>query len=288
MFAFQLPLPREGIELDYSRWMSNLLTLIVPEVAYNDMGNPSTSTSADEYMNGTLNMRVRLAVRNQGTDKDAWIEYGNKDHLKRFVSCFIQAKNRKNEYRYDCEPIPLFELQSLFHDFYLINLEFNGGITGGGDQQHNAILRDVTLVAIHANGGFTKVWLVLKSIFLVMTLSTLIWFLNRLLQLNRPMNLLEKTLTILGIALTQLNLPLEALSLIFDIPFFNSFLSDVRQGFFYVMLFCFWLVFVGEHLLLEGRGGRIRVQNQISRYYKQLSVVMVATIALLAFDSVER
>ena len=33
-FSFQLPLPREGIQLDYSRWQQNLLTILIPDVLY--------------------------------------------------------------------------------------------------------------------------------------------------------------------------------------------------------------------------------------------------------------
>lgn len=121
----------------------------------------------------------------------------------------------------------------------------------------------------------------MKSVFLVITLLTLLWYIRRLQQLNRTMTLLEKMLTILGFALTQLNFPLEFLSMWFDLPF-NNFLSDVRQGILYCCLFSFWTVFTGEHLL-DG------VQrSRISSYYKQLSIVLMASISLFVFDSIER
>jgi len=99
--------------------------------------------------------------------------------------------------------------------------------------------------------------------------------------LNRSMPLLAATITVLGFALTQLNLPLEFLSLWVDFPF-NNFLSDLRQGIFYCTLFSFWLIFTGEHLL-DG------VQrSRLSSYWKQLSVVLIASIALFVFDSIQR
>lgn len=64
------------------------------------------------------------------------------------------------------------------------------------------------------------------------------------------MTLLEKTLTALGYALTQLNVPIEFLSLYFDIEFM-TFLSDLRQGILHCALLCFWIIFIGEHLLVS-------------------------------------
>ncbi|KAL7306916.1 hypothetical protein TKK_0001075 [Trichogramma kaykai] len=45
-------------------------------------------------------------------------------------------------------------------------------------------------------------------------------------------------------------LPLECLTLLFDMPYM-LLLEDIRQGIFYATLFSFWLVFAGEHLMVE-------------------------------------
>lgn len=137
------------------------------------------------------------------------------------------------------------------------------------------------MAAIHQNGGFTKVWLLLKTVFFIITLFTLIWYWNRLQQLSRKTTLLERTIIMLGLAITQLNAPIEFLSLFFDLGFMN-FLSDIRQGVLYCGLLSFWCIFTGEHLL-DG------VQRSCLSYYaKQLAIILSASTALFVFDSIER
>lgn len=137
------------------------------------------------------------------------------------------------------------------------------------------------MVAIHQNGGFTKIWLTLKALFTIMTLLTLLWYLNRISKLSRDSNLLEKTLTLLGFGITQLNIPIELLNLFIDVEFM-SFLCDIRQGIFHCSLLIFWIIFIGEHLLDDVR------RVGIASYYKQLSIILIAYISLFIFESSER
>lgn len=137
------------------------------------------------------------------------------------------------------------------------------------------------MVAIHQNGGFTKIWLALKLFFTFITLTTLWWYWNRLTQLGRDTNLLEKTLIMLGLGITQLNVPIEYLSLWFDIEFM-SFLCDIRQGIFHCSLLIFWIIFIGEHLLDDVR------RVGLASYNKQLFTILIAYISLFIFESTER
>jgi len=63
---------------------------------------------------------------------------------------------------------------------------------------------------------------------------------------------------------------------------FMLLLSDIRQGIFYAMLLSFWLIFVGEHLLDDGR------KNQLSYYWKHLAAVFFGCACMFIFDMCER
>nr|MBE5727743.1 wntless [Cucujiformia] len=130
---------------------------------------------------------------------------------------------------------------------------------------------------------FTKVWLSMKFCFFPLIASILAWFWNRVNKQAREPALLEYMLLFLGAALAFLDLPLEYLTLHFDMPYM-LLLSDVRQGVFYGMLLSFWLVFAGEHMLIQDNGARGRLKC----YWRHLSTIGVACASLLAFDLCER
>ena len=274
MFALQIPLAKEGYQLDYSRWMSYLLVLFFPDIVYDN--RLSNTNKNEEEIKGTLMMKVTLAARNAWQKE--WTIYSKKELLKRSMSCTLGKRQKKSGIKYDCDVTQLFELQSIYYDYYLINIQIIGEESG---QSYSAMLTDLNFVTIHQNGGFTKIWLILKSIFFFITLATLYWFFQRIRQLNRPPDLIEKSLFVIGLAITQFNLPIEYLTLLFDLPFMN-FLSDIRQGILYCSLLCFWLIFTGEHLLDN------KQNSQLSRYYVQITVVLTASISLFIFDSSER
>lgn len=141
------------------------------------------------------------------------------------------------------------------------------------------------MTAIHQNGGFTKVWLSLKSIFFPIVVAEIIWFWRRINQLPRDPTLLEKMLLALGCTLTFLNLPMEYFTLAFDLPWMNLF-NDVKQGIFYATLMVFWLVFTGEHMINED--GATGEKNGIFAYWKKLAVVLFGCLCLFIFDMCEK
>ncbi len=61
---------------------------------------------------------------------------------------------------------------------------------------------------------------------------------------------LHRVIFALGISMTLLNVPVEFLSLGFEWTWMLLF-EDVQQGVFYSTLFCFWIIFCGEHLLVS-------------------------------------
>lgn len=272
-----MPLPRDGYELDYSRWMQSLIVLFEPEFVYEE-ALASGSPSRDSVINGTILMRVTLAARSRF--QADWKVYAEKSQLRRTLSCSLDGANQKSGYRFDCSSLQLFDLQSVYYDHYLINIEILGE---QHDRVYSAILQDLNVIAIHQNGGFTMVWLALKTFFAVMTFGALFFFALRTRRLPRPTNLIERFLLLVGLALLQLNLPFEYLTLWFDLPFMN-FLSDLRQGAFYCVVLCFWLVFVGEHGLQDAQPHA----RTLSSYYRALLIVLFGCISLFVFDSAER
>lgn len=74
---------------------------------------------------------------------------------------------------------------------------------------------------------------------------------------------------------------MEYLTLFFDMPFM-PLLADIRQGVFYAQLLSFWLVFAGEHMLIQDGASTLKT------YWKHLSAVVIGCISLFAFDVCER
>lgn len=83
--------------------------------------------------------------------------------------------------------------------------------------------------------------------------------------------------------MTHSTVPLELLTLYIEMRFM-TLLSDVRQGIFYSMLCSFWLVFAGEHMLIQESGER----NTLKIYWRHLSAVVTGCVSLFLFDICER
>ncbi|XP_049846271.1 protein wntless [Schistocerca gregaria] len=271
VFVFQIPLPRDSLMHDYSRWQQNLIGILQIDIVY--------QKGVDEMEPRVpLTLNARLAYRNKGDADDDWKSYAASIE-ERILEC---SSDRKPGYNYNCSLVPLFELGSLHHDFYLLNIRLpvdaNKTINKGLGH-----VEDLWLVTINQNGGFTKVWVSLKSVFFPIIIGIMVWFWKRVHQLSRSPALLEYMLFSLGIALTVLNAPLEYLTLSFDMPFM-LLLCDIRQGIFYATLLSFWLIFAGEHLMIQDTAEK----NTLRTYWKHLSAVATGCISLLVFDICER
>ncbi|XP_037933683.1 protein wntless [Teleopsis dalmanni] len=276
VYIFQTPLPRDGNELDFSRWQQNLIGVLQVNIAYSS--NVELEAPPKELQ---LTVDARLAYRNKYDAPTDWKLY-SRSVEQRYLDCTILHRSQQ-ETLYSCEMIPLFELGALHHDYYLLNLRF----PLDSDMKLNlnvGHMHDLTLTAIYQNGGFTKVWLSLKTILFPFVVLIMIWFWQRVHILQRSPALLEYMLIYLGSALTFLNLPLEYLSLYIEMPYM-LLLSDIRQGIFYALLLSFWLVFAGEHMLIQESTHKSTIR---SRYWKHLSAVVVGCLSLFIFDICER
>ncbi|EZA48129.1 Protein wntless [Ooceraea biroi] len=267
VYTFQMPVPRNSMQLDYSRWQQNLIGVLQVDIAYHSEIEiaPRTKVTLD----------ARLAYRNKGDPDDAWKPYAA-SVVERNLDCSIE--NQQEQYNYNCSVVPLFELGSLYHDYYLLNIRLPADTDKNQGLGH---IVDLWLTAINQNGGFTKVWVSLKTVYFPVVLCVLAWYWRRVHMLSRSPALLEYMLLALGSALTFLNLPLEYLTLAYDMPFM-LLLGDIRQGVFYATLLSFWLVFAGEHLM-EGEQS-----NSIKCYWRHLSAVGTGCLSLFVFDMCER
>lgn len=177
-------------------------------------------------------MHARMGYRNKGDKDGDWKELDT-SLVHRNLDCDIDDDKRREGYYYNCSMLNLFELGSLHHDFYLLNVRLPALIdddSGKAIEINSGIgkLVDLSLIAIHQNGGFTKVWVALKTVFFPVIVLEMAWFWRRIHQLPRDSTLLEKTLFCLGCALTFLNLPLEYFTLYLDMPWLTLF-NDIKQ-----------------------------------------------------------
>ncbi|XP_058806011.1 protein wntless isoform X2 [Phymastichus coffea] len=271
VYTFQMPRPYDNKILDYSRWQHSLIGVLQVDIMYHNHIAVSPTTK--------LTLDARLAYRNKNDQEDQWKHYAS-SVVERNLDCTIDK--RHEEYNYNCSTLSLFELGSLHHDYYLLNIR----LPNDPRKQVNQDLGHVTdlwLTVINQNGGFTKVWVSLKTVFFPITLLILCWYWRRIHMLSRSPALLEYVLLGLGCALSFLNMPLEYLTLAFDMPFM-LLLEDIRQGVFYASLLSFWFIFAGEHLMVQD-GDQI---SSLKCYWRHLSAVGIGCLSLLFFDMCER
>uniref|UniRef100_T1D151 Evi/Wls n=1 Tax=Dendrocoelum lacteum TaxID=27895 RepID=T1D151_9PLAT len=287
VFTAQFPLPRDGFNLNMSRWFQQLIAVLNVDIKYMEEIRMEEET--------LLTLDVRLGYRNK--EDVEWTEMARSREV-RPMKCVLddnlKEKYKKREsldgYYYDCDILPLFSLGSCHYEEYIVNIrlpvdEKKKLNTGLGK------LQDLWVIEIHQNGGFTMVWFVMKTVMFPLTLSALIFFWRRINLLPRKPNLLEQTIISLGIAMSILNFPVEWLSLRFNLSFW-LILSDIRQGAFYAMLLCFWVIFTGEHMLDNSESHSIasykNAKEQLYNYWPQLIPVGAASCFLFIFELAER
>ncbi|XP_014602353.1 PREDICTED: protein wntless isoform X1 [Polistes canadensis] len=271
VYTFLMPGPRGNLQLDYSRWQQNLIGVLQVDIVYHSQIQIAPRNK--------ITLDARLAYRNKEDPEDAWKPYAS-SIIERILDCSID--DAMEQYNYNCSVVPLFELGSLFHDYYLLNIRIPAD-TDRNINQGLGHITDLWLTAINQNGGFTKVWVSLKTVFFPIVICFLIWYWRRVHMLSRLPALLEYMLLALGMALTFLNLPMEYLTLAYDMPFM-LLLGDIRQGIFYATLLSFWLVFAGEHLMVQEGDQR----NSLKCYWRHLSAVGIGCLSLFIFDMCER
>ncbi|XP_029971145.1 protein wntless homolog isoform X1 [Salarias fasciatus] len=304
VFAVHIPLPNK----EMSSWFQFMLVILQFDIAfkmYNQIEDGAMVT-----------IDVGLAYRDDTISE--WTEMAHSFEQRKLSCNFTTAKTYENEGRYyECDLMPFMEVGSVSHKYYLLNMRLpvnerkkvNVGI---GE------IKDIRLVSIHQNGGFTQVWFAMKTFLTPSILIIMIWYWRRITLMSRPPVLLEKVILALGISMTFINIPVEWFSISFNWTWMLLF-GDIRQGIFYSMLLSFWIIFCGEHLmetqffeaLVLGRGElkmcvscvpAIQIfperptnksqdqteRNRFSVYWKQVGPIVFGSFCLFIFDMCER
>lgn len=201
VFAIKMPLPRDNMYLDHSRWFQNVIGILIPEVSYKE--------GAEISDDSVITLDARLAYRNKWDPPQNWTEIIRSTE-ERNIKCEIEKREDDSEMH--CDPMPLFELGSSHHDYYLLNIRVPVDEKKGINTQVG-FLKGFKSVIIIQTGGFTMVWFSIKTFFFPIVLLLLVFYARRVREQVRPTNLLEKTLFSLGCAMTLLNLPVEWLTL---------------------------------------------------------------------------
>ncbi|TRZ00833.1 hypothetical protein DNTS_028144 [Danionella cerebrum] len=228
VFAVHIPLPNR----EMSAWFQFMLVILQFDIAF------KIQNQIDDGALVTLD--VGLAYRDDTLSE--WTEMAHSIEHRKLSCNFTAPKIIENEGRYyDCDLLPFMEVGSVAHKYYLLNIRLpvnerkkvNIGI---GE------IKDIRLVGIHQNGGFTKVWFAMKTFLTPSVLIIMIWYWRRITQMTRPPVLLEKVIFALGISMTFINIPVEWFSVGFDWTWMLLF-GDIRICACLYFLFLCFMVF---------------------------------------------
>ncbi|XP_010801748.2 protein wntless homolog isoform X3 [Bos javanicus] len=267
VFSVHIPLP----SMEMSPWFQFMLFILQLDIAFK-LNNQIRE-------NAEVSMDVSLAYRDDMFAE--WTEMAHERVPRKLKCTFTSPKTLEHEGRYyECDVLPFMEIGSVAHKYYLLNIrlpvnekkKINVGI---GE------IKDIRLVGIHQNGGFTKVWFAMKTFLTPSIFIIMVWYWRRITMMSRPPVLLEKVIFALGISMTFINIPVEWFSIGFDWTWMLLF-GDIRQGIFYAMLLSFWIIFCGEHMMDQHE------RNHIAGYWKQVGPIAVGSFCLFIFDMCER
>ncbi|XP_075037985.1 protein wntless homolog [Mixophyes fleayi] len=267
VFSVHIPFPGQ----EMSPWFQFMLIILQLDIAF----------KLNNYIEENAMVTVDVAMAYRDELNEPWTEMARSVEQRKLQCAFQSPKTAENQGRYyECDVLPLMELGSVVHKYYLLNIrlpvnerkKINVGI---GE------INDLRLVTIFQNGGFTKVWFAMKTFLTPSILIIMIWYWRRITMMTRSPVLLEKVIFALGISMTFINIPVEWFSIGFNWTWMLLF-SDIRQGIFYVMLLSFWIIFCGEHMMDQSE------RNHISAYWKQVGPIAFGSCCLFIFDMCER
>ncbi len=141
VYAFQIPLPRDDKVLRLNRLFQTMTSIMQLQVVFPPtLNKKEAGMFSEEAIAHEIPLNVKLAYRNTNDYDDVWHVFAKADLNKQFsclkVNIFlyfhrksineirIKKKTKpKSQYSLDCDMIQLFELGSVHHEFYLINVK---------------------------------------------------------------------------------------------------------------------------------------------------------------------
>ncbi|CAJ1071866.1 protein wntless homolog isoform X2 [Xyrichtys novacula] len=267
VFAVHMPMPNK----EMSPWFQYMRVILQFDIAFKVYNQ-----TEDEVM---VYFDAGLAYRDDKVSE--WTEMARSVEKRKLNCNFIAAKTVENEGRYyECDLLPFMEVGSVAHKYYLLNIrlpvnerkKINVGI---GE------IKDIRLVGIHQNQGFTKIWLSMKTILTPSILIIMIWYWRRITLMSRPPVLLEKVILALGLSMTFINIPVEWLSFCLNWTWMPLF-GEIRMSIFYSTLLSFWIIFCGEHLVDQTE------RNRFSVYWKQVGSIVFVSLCYFLLNMYKR
>jgi len=139
-----------------------------------------------------------------------WKEFISPTRVQRQLECSIDDDKRHQGWLYNCSSIDLFELGASNYPLYLLNIRIpqNRTLCHMKPQSPNCqlgFISDLRLIEVHQNGGFTLIWLWLKTLATPAVVASTMWYSGRVDGLNRPRRLIEKAILALGWAMAVLD-----------------------------------------------------------------------------------
>ncbi|XP_045137696.1 protein wntless-like [Portunus trituberculatus] len=233
VFAFQFPPTKKAA----SRWQQRLAGLLRLRLLRETGPWPAAGSK--------LTLSTRLGYTNGNTTATSKPILMADKIQTRQVSCHLINEHEFGGSTYDCSPMPLIVLYSLYHDHYIINIRLSSTETSN---QALPEIQDLYISFISQNGHYVKVLVTLQTLFLPLVAVILAWYLHILRQLRWSYTYFQMILLLLAVALLLINCPWTYLTLVVNCPWL-IILQELSLGVFYGILMTF-LHFL-THLYIE-------------------------------------
>ncbi|XP_071516913.1 uncharacterized protein [Panulirus ornatus] len=204
----------------------------------------------------------------------------------RQISCHLRKKHKFGGSTYDCSPMPLVVLYSLYHDHYIINIKVadREGSNSKKFKIHQGFdhIEDLYVSFISQNGHYTKLLVALQTMFFPAVATLLAWYIRLLWQLCWSFTYFQMMLLFLAVALLLINCPWTYITLLANCPWL-VILQDLSHGFFYgtFMTFLHFLTYLYLEPVKRCPKVRTAMVQVISGYTATIFLIDVMEHAIL-------